>query len=121
MNLDDLRPYAVPAAIVAFVVWRFVSFRMVKGRLPELLKQGAVIVDVRSREEFASGSSSGSVNIPLQELPGKSLDWDRARPIVVCCASGTRSAAAVGILKGKGFKKVVNAGPWTNTVLETRP
>jgi rhodanese-related sulfurtransferase len=36
--------------------------------------------------------------------------------VVVCCASGTRSAAAAAILKARGFKEVVNAGPWTNTL-----
>ncbi|OGS40045.1 MAG: hypothetical protein A2506_13205 [Elusimicrobia bacterium RIFOXYD12_FULL_66_9] len=102
--------------MAAFFAWRFFRFQRVKKRLPELLAQGAVVLDVRSRDEFASGNSPGSVNIPLQELPGKSLDWDRARPVVVCCASGTRSGMAVGILKGKGFQKVLNAGPWANTL-----
>lgn len=119
MTVSDLRPYALPAAVLAFFAWRFIGFRMVKNRIPELLKQGAVIIDVRSREEFAAGNSSGSINVPLQELAGKTLGVDRERTIIVCCASGTRSAVAVGILKGKGYKKVLNAGPWTNTVIHT--
>ena len=119
MSLDALRPYALPAAVVVFFAWRFISFRMVKSRIPELLKQGAVIVDVRSREEFAAGNSTGSINVPLQELAGKTLGVDRDKTIIVCCASGTRSAVAVGILKGKGYKTVINAGPWTNTVPPT--
>jgi len=120
MNLDALRPYVLPAAVVAFFVWKFLGFRAVKNRLPELLRQGAVIVDVRSREEFAAGNSPGSINVPLQELAGKTLGVDRERPIIVCCASGTRSSVAVGILKGKGYKTVLNAGPWTNTVTGPR-
>jgi len=117
MNLEPFRPYLLPAAVVAFLAWRFYSFHAVKRRLPELLKQGAVIVDVRSPGEFAAGAGKNSVNIPLSELTGKVSTWDRGRIIVVCCASGTRSAMAVGLLKGMGFKTVINAGPWTNTVL----
>lgn len=116
MTIADMKSYAVPVAIVAFVAWRFISFRMVKNRIPELLKQGAVIVDVRSREEFAAGNNPASINVPLQELAGKTLGVDRDKPVIVCCASGTRSSVAVGIMKGKGYKTVLNAGPWTNTV-----
>lgn len=120
MNLDALRPYVIPAAVVAFIVWKFLGFRAVKNRIPELLKQGAVIVDVRSREEFAAGSNPASINVPLQELAGKTLGVDRDKPIIVCCASGTRSSVAVGIMKGKGYKTVLNAGPWTNTLAAPR-
>ena len=116
MNTVDYQSYGMGAALLAFFSWRYLSFRGVKKRLPELLKQGAVIVDVRSPGEFASGSSKESINIPLAEL-GKSLSrLDPDMPIVVCCASGTRSAAASSLLKKNGFKIVFNAGPWTNTV-----
>jgi len=38
----------------------------------------------------------------------------KARPLIVCCASGTRSGIAVRVLKSAGFLDVINAGPWTN-------
>ena len=117
MNMTVVQSYGIPIALLAFFGWRFLRFRMVKARLPELLKQGAVVVDVRSPQEFAAGSSNGSINIPLSELGKGFSRLDREKPVVVCCASGTRSAAARMILKKNGFKVVFNAGPWTNTVV----
>jgi rhodanese-related sulfurtransferase len=117
MNAENFQTFGIAAALLAFFGWRFESFRNVKKRLPELLKQGAVVVDVRSPQEFASGASKGSVNIPLGELPKNLSRLDREKPVVVCCASGTRSAAAKALLRSNGFKNVINAGSWTNTVV----
>jgi rhodanese-related sulfurtransferase len=116
MNASDVQSYGIAAALAAFFGWRYLRFRSVKKRLPELLKQGAVVIDVRSPGEFASGSSKGSVNIPLPELEKSLARLDPGKPVVLCCASGTRSAAAAAVLKKRGFRIVFNAGPWTNTV-----
>lgn len=116
MDLDALRPYALPAAVAAYFAWRFWSFRRVKARLPELLRRGAVVVDVRSPAEYAGGARPGSLNIPVSELQERCNALDKTRPVIVCCASGTRSAVAARVLKALGFKEVVNAGPWTNTL-----
>lgn len=89
-------------------------FRSVQKKLPEYLKGGAVIVDVRSPTEYASGHIEGSLNIPLQELGNKISNLDKNKTVLLCCASGSRSGMAVAILKGKGFRNVINAGPWSN-------
>ena len=83
-----------------------------REQLAALVDQGAVIVDVRTPQEFAGGHAPGSRNIPLDRLSGQLGELDRARPLLVCCASGARSAAAKGILLKAGFTKVDNAGPW---------
>lgn len=88
--------------------------RKVRMQLPDLLKAGAVVVDVRSRSEFASGSSRGSINIPLDELPRGLKKLDRSKPVILCCASGSRSALAERMLRQVGFEQVVNAGSWVN-------
>ena len=116
MNLDDLTPWLVPALAVAYFGWRAYQFRAAKTRLPELLRRGAVVVDVRSPAEHAAGARPGSLNIPLGDLERRAGELDASKPVVLCCASGTRSAMAAGILKRRGFKEVVNAGPWTNTL-----
>jgi rhodanese-related sulfurtransferase len=118
MDAQALQPYLVPAAIAAWFGWRFFRFRAVKSRLPELLRRGAVVVDVRSPAEFAAGARPGSLNIPLGELGGRLKELDSSKPVLVCCASGTRSAMAASLLARHGFKEVVNAGPWRNTILE---
>lgn len=73
----------------------------------------AIILDVRTREEYKGGSIAGSVNIPLTELEqGISKLKDKSRPVICCCASGMRSGRARNILIKKGFERVYNAGGW---------
>lgn len=118
MDAAALEPYVVPVAIAAWFGWRFLKFRATKARLPELLRRGAVVVDVRGPDEYAAGARPGSLNIPLGDLERRAGELDASKPVIVCCASGTRSAMAAGILARRGFKEVVNAGPWRNTLLE---
>lgn len=113
----SLQDWTLAAAALGFLAWRALRFRAVKRALPELRRRGAVVVDVRTPAEFLAGSSAGSVNIPLAELERSLARLDPSKPVVVCCASGARSAAARAILKGHGFKEVVNAGPWRNTAV----
>jgi len=84
-----------------------------KVDLGELIKQGAIIVDVRSRGEYASGHVNGSVNIPLDQLSGEIKKLKKKdHPLITCCASGMRSASAKAILKSKGYTNVHNGGSW---------
>jgi rhodanese-related sulfurtransferase len=79
----------------------------------ELVKNGAIILDVRSKSEFAGGHIQGSINISVDALKnnlGKLKDKDQ--PIITCCASGMRSASAKSILASNGYTKVYNGGGW---------
>lgn len=79
----------------------------------ELVKQGAIILDVRSKGEYSSGHIKGSVNIPLDQLNSNLQKLkDKDKPIITCCASGMRSASAKSILKSKGYSQVYNGGGW---------
>ena len=82
--------------------------------MPSLLKQGALIIDVRTNEEFISGNINGSINIPLGLLNEKINELDNTKPIILCCASGSRSSLARRVLKAKGFESVHNAGTWSS-------
>jgi rhodanese-related sulfurtransferase len=79
----------------------------------QLVKEGAVILDVRTKGEYGSGHIRGSVNIPVEQLH-KNLNKlkDKKRPIITCCESGMRSASAKGILTSNGFSNVHNGGKW---------
>ena len=83
-----------------------------KDRVNALLAKGAVIIDVRNPGEFAARNHKGSINIPLQEIAAK-MDEIKAhqKPIVVCCASGVRSASAKSMIAKAGIE-VENAGSW---------
>lgn len=88
----------------------------VRKKIPGLLENGAIIVDVRSPEEFQAANNPNSINIPVSHVSAQASRLDKTRPIILCCASGARSGVAAGVLKQKGFENVINAGPWTNTL-----
>lgn len=62
---------------------------------------GAVLLDVRSKEEYTQGHIPGSVNLPLNRLAGIKLEKDT--PLFVYCLSGARSARACAWLKKNGY------------------
>jgi rhodanese-related sulfurtransferase len=80
----------------------------------ELIKQGALILDVRSPGEFKQGHIKNALNTPLPELSKHILKIDNDRIIITCCASGIRSASAKSILKSNGFTNVHNGGGWSS-------
>lgn len=83
-----------------------------KEQVRNALKNGAIIIDVRSKGEFSSGHIDGSQNIPLDKINGQIERIKKLNlPIVVCCASGMRSGSAKSILKSKGIE-CYNGGGW---------
>ena len=72
-----------------------------------------VIIDVRSSQEFATGSIEGAVNLPLKGLPDSLLSEgiELDEEVVVYCRSGRRSAQAKTVLKAAGFELVFDGGP----------
>lgn len=81
----------------------------------ELIANGAIVIDVRTKGEFSGGHVQGSVNIPLDQLSsGMKKLKDKDKVIITCCASGMRSASAKAILRSNGYKNVHNAGSWYN-------
>lgn len=75
-----------------------------------LMNQGALLVDVRSREEFESGHVIDARHLPQDQVAGagESLKKYRDKPVIVCCESGARSGAAARVLKAQGFTNVLN-------------
>jgi phage shock protein E len=80
----------------------------------ELTKNGAIILDVRSKGEYAGGHINGSINISVDALNNNLNKLkDKNKPIITCCASGMRSASAKSILKSNGYTNVHNGGSWS--------
>jgi len=79
-----------------------------------LIAKGALIIDVRSKGEYAGGHVNGSLHIPLDQLMDnlKKLK-SKDQPIITCCASGMRSASAKRLLKSLGYTNVHNGGSWS--------
>ena len=103
--------FIVPLVVLAFVFLR--RRGLPESTLKELLQNGAQVIDVRTSAEFRRGHGEGALNIPLDQLEGRTKELDPSRPVVLCCASGSRSGMAVSLLKRRGFTDVHNAGPWT--------
>jgi rhodanese-related sulfurtransferase len=77
----------------------------------QLVKQGAVILDVRTKGEYAGGHIKGSLNISVDQLQNNLHKLpNKEKPIITCCASGMRSSSAKGILISNGYTTVHNGG-----------
>jgi phage shock protein E len=70
----------------------------------ERVEQGATLLDVRTREEFAEGHLPGAVNVPVQELGTRLDELPEGEGYVVYCRSGGRSAVAASMLREKGHE-----------------
>jgi len=78
----------------------------------ELVKNGAIIVDVRTKGEFQGGHIKGSINIPLDTINSKIEELKKKNKIVItCCRSGNRSGMAKSILERNGIE-CYNGGAW---------
>ena len=77
------------------------------------LRQGAIIIDVRTPNEFDQGRVPDSINIPVDRIAANAIRIkEMKRPVICCCASGERSSQAVKMLKAKGLKDIYNGGSW---------
>jgi rhodanese-related sulfurtransferase len=66
----------------------------------------ALLLDVRERDEFMSVRIEGSLFIPMSQLGVRLQDVPKDRPILVICASGSRSTGATGYLLSAGWEDV---------------
>jgi phage shock protein E len=79
-----------------------------------LIAGGAVVLDVRSADEYAEGHLPSAVNVPVQELAKRMAEvealvsGDKARPVVIYCATGSRASTAKRALEAAGYSRVVN-------------
>ena len=72
------------------------------------------IIDVRTPAEFQSGHAVGSINIPLHEIIRRIQELQKMKtPLILCCASGGRSAQASYLLSQHKIE-CLDAGSWIN-------
>lgn len=73
-------------------------------------RQDALVLDVREQAEFALSHILNSRGLPLSQLEARVGDVQKFKdkPVIVYCATGNRSSAAVATLKKHGFSNVVN-------------
>jgi rhodanese-related sulfurtransferase len=102
---------AVAALAAAFAYPWLAGGRGDPGGARQLVADGAQLLDVRTRDEFAAGHIAGAKNIPVQELEQRLGELGaKDAPLVVYCRSGRRSATAKRLLEAAGWTKVHDAG-----------
>lgn len=83
-----------------------VNAKIDNAQLTKLKGEGALIVDVRTPQEYQSGHIPDAINAPVDTIQEAAASWDKSRAIVVYCATGARSTNAAAYLAAQGFKKV---------------
>jgi rhodanese-related sulfurtransferase len=77
-------------------------------------EKSGTVVDVRTPAEFMGGNVNHSINVPLQEIQQRLNELKQLKtPLILCCASGGRSAVATQFLSSQGIE-CVNGGSWLN-------
>lgn len=73
-------------------------------------QQNAMVIDVRTEAEYATGRIPNARHVSLRSLPAhiSGLEKYKDRPIVVSCRTGSRSRSAVAYLVENGFEEVYN-------------
>lgn len=76
--------------------------------------KNAILIDVRTKEEFQQGRIAGSILLPYDQITAASaaklIGNDRNRTVVLYCRSGNRSAVAASTLRSLGFSRVYDLG-----------
>ena len=81
-----------------------------KEQLTKMIEKGAVLVDVRSPQEFTEGHLENAISLPEYEMNQKVKDIlpDQSQVIIVYCSTGHRSEKAQRELEKLGYQKVYN-------------
>ncbi|MGI9265036.1 MAG: rhodanese-like domain-containing protein [Gammaproteobacteria bacterium] len=107
--------FLVSALFALLVLVIFNEFRIMSGGASvspadaiSLMNSGALVLDVRSAEQFERGHIVNARNIPAAELSDRvdSLGKYRDKPVLVCCDTGSSSGRAAGQLKKQSFAQV---------------
>jgi phage shock protein E len=108
---ENLITYGIPLVLLAALMIFKRLGKISPARARELIQGGARLIDVRSPGEFSSGHLPGAVNVPVGSIADRASTLGSTNaPIILYCASGTRSAMARSVLTRKGFTKVYNLG-----------
>ena len=101
----------LPLLLICAAVILSACCRSKKENIPAM-PSNAVLIDVRSVEEFNAGALAGAINIPHTEIGGKisSAVPGKDTPLYLYCRSGRRVQIAMEILKKQGYTNLVNLG-----------
>jgi len=100
--------------LLIYISYRTYRFATLDNGLDKKIANGAVILDVRTENEYKTGHIDGSINISLGTIRERYIELDTSKTYITCCSHGLRSVKAETILKEKGFMNVFNGGAWSD-------
>lgn len=100
--------------LLIYISYRIYRFTTIVNGLDKKIENGALILDVRTEDEYKTGHIDGSINISLGTIRERYIELDTSKTYITCCSHGLRSVKVVNILKEKGFKNVYNGGSWSD-------
>lgn len=87
------------------------------GSIRQALREGGVVIDLRTANEFDQGHIPRSLNIPVDRIRVNTRRIrELNRPIILCCANGIHCWEAATILREAGIERVYNGGSWESVL-----
>lgn len=97
-----------------YIAYQVYRYQTLDNGLAKLIKNGAIILDVRTEKEYEMGHISGSVNVSLGTIRERYTELDPNKTYITVCSHGLRSVKVENILKEEGFHHVYNGGAWSD-------
>jgi phage shock protein E len=104
----------IVSLLVIYIGYRTYRFIMLADGLDKKIATGAIILDVRTADEYATGHIDGAINISLGTIRERYTELDPGKTYITTCSHGLRSVKVETLLRKLGFKNVYNGGAWTD-------
>lgn len=109
---DNLLLIAIAFVSGGMLLWPLIRGRAAGPSLNTLQatqlinSKNAQVLDVRTAEEFKTGSLTNAKNIPAAELKDRLREVKKDKPVIIVCASGARASGPATLLRGEGYAEV---------------
>lgn len=102
------------AILAIYLSYRTYCYATLDNGLATKIASGAILLDVRTEEEYKTGHIEGSINISLGTIRERYLELDPNKTYITTCSHGLRSVKVEKLLKERKFKHVYNGGAWAD-------
>lgn len=104
----------ITGALIVILIIAFKGFQKITldENLGDLIENGAIIIDVRSYDQFEASHLEGAINIPLTNMKKDSINLESDQIYITTCQRGILSYQGSQFLKSQGYSNVYNGGAW---------